>query len=57
MLDKLGKSDRLLILKKPFDSVEVMQLAGTLTEKSRSGARDINKFYGPGGPNYLKAAR
>ncbi len=30
---KLGSSDRLLILKKPFDPVEVRQLAGALTEK------------------------
>ena len=30
---KLGHSDRLVILKKPFDNVEVMQLAGALTEK------------------------
>jgi len=36
---------------------KAMVTAGTLTEKSRSGARDINKFYGPGGPNYLKATR
>jgi siderophore synthetase component len=36
---------------------KAMVTAGTLTEKSRTGARDINKFYGPGGPNYLKAAR
>lgn len=30
---KLGRSDRLLILKKPFDTIEVMQLAHALTEK------------------------
>jgi hypothetical protein len=36
---------------------KAMVTAGTLTEKPRSGARDINKFYGPGGPNYLKATR
>jgi PAS domain S-box-containing protein len=30
---KLGQTDRLLILKKPFDNVEVYQLAGALTEK------------------------
>lgn len=30
---KLGQTDRLLILKKPFDSVEVYQLASALTEK------------------------
>jgi len=33
MLVKLGHSDRLVILKKPFDPVEVMQLARALTEK------------------------
>jgi two-component system sensor histidine kinase/response regulator len=33
MVEKLGQSDRLLILKKPFDSVEVLQLANALTEK------------------------
>jgi two-component system, NtrC family, sensor kinase len=33
MLEKLGKSDRLLILKKPFDNVEVLQLANSLTRK------------------------
>jgi two-component system, NtrC family, sensor kinase len=30
---KLGHSDQLLILKKPFDTIEVMQLALALTEK------------------------
>lgn len=30
---KLGESDNLLILKKPFDSIEVIQLAHTLTRK------------------------
>jgi signal transduction histidine kinase/AmiR/NasT family two-component response regulator len=33
MIDKLGHSDRLLILKKPFDNVEALQLANALTEK------------------------
>ena len=28
MLDKLGRSDRLVVLKKPFDNIEVQQLAG-----------------------------
>ncbi|MBE2213502.1 MAG: response regulator [Opitutaceae bacterium] len=32
---RLGESDRLLILKKPFDNVEAMQLATALTEKWR----------------------
>jgi PAS domain S-box-containing protein len=33
MIDKLGHSDRLVILKKPFDNIEVQQLANALTEK------------------------
>ncbi len=33
MLEKLGGSDRLVILKKPFDKVEVVQLANSLTRK------------------------
>jgi two-component system, sensor histidine kinase and response regulator len=35
MIQKFGHSDRLLILKKPFDNVEVLQLATALTEKWR----------------------
>jgi two-component system, NtrC family, sensor kinase len=35
MLGRLGYSDRLLILKKPFDNMEVLQLASALTEKWR----------------------
>jgi len=35
MLNKLGYSDRLVILKKPFDSIEVLQLAVSMTEKWR----------------------
>ena len=31
--EKLGQSDNLLILKKPFDSIEVIQLAHSLTRK------------------------
>jgi CheY-like chemotaxis protein len=30
---KLGQTDKLLVLKKPFDSIEVTQIARTLTEK------------------------
>lgn len=33
MVEKLGLSDQLVILKKPFDSLEVRQLAAALTEK------------------------
>lgn len=35
MVEKIGQSDRLVILKKPFDNVEVLQLASALTEKWR----------------------
>ena len=35
MLKKLGYCDRLVILKKPFDNIEVSQLAISLTEKWR----------------------
>jgi PAS domain S-box-containing protein len=33
MLAKLGQSDRLVILKKPFDNIEVLQLTSALTSK------------------------
>jgi len=33
---------------------KAMVTAGTLRDKSRTGARDINKFYGTTGPNYLR---
>jgi PAS domain S-box-containing protein len=33
MLEQLGHTDRLVILKKPFDNIEVQQLASALTEK------------------------
>ncbi|MGP8199378.1 MAG: response regulator [Limisphaerales bacterium] len=35
MMAKLDYSDRLVILKKPFDAVEVLQLASAMTEKYR----------------------
>jgi PAS domain S-box-containing protein len=35
MFEKLGRRDGLLILKKPFDAVEALQLAHALTEKWR----------------------
>lgn len=33
MIEQLGQSDRLLILRKPFDPMEICQLAAALTEK------------------------
>lgn len=35
MLDKLGRNDKMVVLKKPFDNIEVLQLANALTEKWR----------------------
>jgi signal transduction histidine kinase len=35
MLQRLGYSDKLVILKKPFDTIEVLQLAISMTEKWR----------------------
>jgi two-component system NtrC family sensor kinase len=35
MLDRLGRTDRLLVLKKPFDQIEVLQLGHAMTEKWR----------------------
>jgi PAS domain S-box-containing protein len=43
MISKLSYSDRLLILKKPFDAVEVLQLAAALTEKYRLVRESRNK--------------
>ena len=40
MIGKLGVSDRLLILKKPFDPIEIRQLASSLTEKWNTRARE-----------------
>jgi DNA-binding LytR/AlgR family response regulator len=35
MFSKVGTSDRMFILKKPFDRMEVLQMAHTLAEKWR----------------------
>ena len=50
MLNTLGRSDRLVILKKPFDDVEVLQLANSLTRKwqllrqTRDRAADLERM-------------
>ncbi|REE98752.1 IucA/IucC family protein [Thermomonospora umbrina] len=36
---------------------KAMLTAGTLVDKARTGAHDINKHYGPDGPNYLDYPR
>jgi two-component system sensor histidine kinase/response regulator len=44
MLEKLGQSDRLVVLKKPFDNIEVQQLASALTEKWRLARQVRNRL-------------
>jgi CheY-like chemotaxis protein len=46
MFARLGTSDRMLILKKPFEPIEVLQIAHNLTEKRR--LRQRNKQRDPG---------
>jgi PAS domain S-box-containing protein len=46
MLEKLGRSDRLVILKKPFDSIEVLQLANSLSRKWQLLQESKNKMAG-----------
>ncbi len=41
IVSRLGQTDRLLILKKPFDPIEVRQLAVSLTEKWNLTAREL----------------
>jgi biotin carboxylase len=51
-----GPADRLLharTLAAPRLATKAMVTAGTLVDKARTGALDINKHYGPDGPNYL----
>ena len=43
-LERLGQSDQLLILKKPFDSTEIRQLATALTEKWNAARREEKLF-------------
>ena len=44
MIGKVGYSDKLVLLKKPFDNVEVLQLACALTEKWRLAQAAKLKF-------------
>jgi two-component system NtrC family sensor kinase len=43
MLTKLGHSDRVVILKKPFDGIEVLQLASSLSTKRSLQAESRNR--------------
>jgi signal transduction histidine kinase len=44
IVQELGQSARLLILKKPFDPIEVRQLAGALTEKWNVARRETERL-------------
>ncbi|HEU5078694.1 MAG TPA: response regulator [Opitutaceae bacterium] len=61
MMARLGPTDRLLILKKPFDNIEVRQLAATLTEKwallqqNRLRVRDLEETVAARTAELLKA--
>jgi two-component system NtrC family sensor kinase len=46
MTSKIGQSDQLVILKKPFDNIEVLQLAQSLTHKWQLSARLKEKLNG-----------
>ncbi|MEV5568676.1 IucA/IucC family protein [Spirillospora sp. NPDC052269] len=52
-----GRADAFLrarVLDAPTLPGKAMVTAGTLVDKVRTGAADINKHYGPDGPNYLR---
>ncbi len=44
MIEKIGNSDRMVLLKKPFDNAEVMQLAHAFTEKWQLLQESKRKF-------------
>jgi signal transduction histidine kinase/PleD family two-component response regulator len=46
MIHRLGRSDQLLVLRKPFDVVEVWQLARALTQKWSLAQRDKRRLHG-----------
>jgi EAL domain-containing protein (putative c-di-GMP-specific phosphodiesterase class I)/CheY-like chemotaxis protein len=43
-LEKLGRADCFIVLKKPFDSIEVLQLAEALTEKWRLARQERHRL-------------
>jgi DNA-binding NtrC family response regulator len=57
MFSRLGTSDRMVLLKKPFDSAEVLQLAHALTEKRRRQHEEKLKQKHPGKTGYTEAVR
>ena len=57
MFARLGTSDRMVLLKKPFDSAEVLQLAHALTEKRRLQHEEKLKQKRPGKTGHTDAVR
>jgi DNA-binding NtrC family response regulator len=57
IFNRLGTSDRMVILKKPFDPMEIMQLAHTLTEKRRRLNEGKPAKPGPPGTGHTEAVR
>ncbi|MFF3438249.1 IucA/IucC family protein [Streptosporangium sp. NPDC002721] len=58
-LDEYGEDPMARLLRaRTLDAARLvgksMITAGTLVDKARTGARDVNKFYGTSGPNYLR---
>ncbi|GAA4201951.1 hypothetical protein GCM10022252_57370 [Streptosporangium oxazolinicum] len=58
-LDEYGEDPMARLLRaRTLDAARLvgksMVTAGTLVDKTRTGARDVNKFYGTSGPNYLR---
>jgi hypothetical protein len=58
LAESLDRHDAGLLRRRTLDAdrlpAKAMLTAGTLVDKARTGARDINKHYGPLGPNYLR---
>ncbi len=56
-----GSAPATLLRARLFDAQRLpgksMVIAGTLVDKDRLGVRDVNKFYGTSGPNYLRSSR
>jgi len=46
MFERIGNDDRMVVLKKPFDTVEALQLAQALTEKWRLSQQSKRKIEG-----------
>ncbi len=60
MVRPLGHLDRVVVLKKPFDNIEVLQLAVAMTEKWRVNQQvklrfdNLEKLVESGNPEFLR---